>query len=34
MRNIEQELKIALNKTDYETLFNVGKTKPQLQVNY
>lgn len=34
MNNIERELKISLDKTEYGILLKAGKTEPQLQVNY
>lgn len=34
MNSIERELKMSLDKTEYETLLEVGSTEPQRQVNY
>ena len=34
MKNIEQELKMALDEREYNILLAVGQVKPQLQTNY
>ena len=34
MKNIEQELKMALDEREYNILLGVGHVKPQLQTNY
>ncbi|MCH5159614.1 MAG: CYTH domain-containing protein [Clostridiales bacterium] len=34
MKNIEQELKMALNEREYNILLDVGQVEPQLQTNY
>ena len=34
MKNIEQELKMALTEREYNILLNVGQVKPQLHTNY
>ena len=34
MKNIEQELKMALNEREYNILLEAGQTEPQLQTNF
>ena len=34
MKNIEQELKMALDEREYNILLHVGQVEPQLQTNY